>query len=934
MERKDTFYIPKNYNDPGTLLGHTYRNWAEALVVAFVLFRLINATPFILTIRIPAIVIICGLMFALFLVGIKGESVTQFLISSVKFYKKRRVLHLRRSGYIPKRERKGMDDVSEAFSEQERKEDTYEFSQDWIPVESIEYGIVKLKDGAHVMILEVEPIPFLLRSVDERLDIVAQLAAWLHIAPAEIQWRETTVKTDTSNLISSIKKATEHETDPMILKRRAELLHHVKTMTSSQTISKRFFLIYRYEGSEYDAAVSSSEEEIRQTMYHTRAMADTFFSKMGSRIISHEDETYFTAEILYQELNPKSSLKEKLSDRIHRISTDAAAAAFLRGEEEVEEDVPSFLSPRGLDFTNSGYTVIDGMFRTHLFVRSDGYRDTVTTGWFDIFTQFGTGVTVDMYSIKSDKDRSIFWAGYIQNLRSSQARDRNRGEASAVEKRSDAQVAKYIRDMMRDYDEDLYDMFIMLTITAESLADLKKKKNYIKRILRSKSYRLDDCLMHPEEALKMSLPLLCINQGIFKRGRRNILTSSLASTYMYTAFEITDPEGVPIGINTTNATLAAPNLFNSRRYANANAIVLGSSGRGKSFFLMLLAYTMRLTGRKVFLILGDKGHEWMKMTRNIGGTYVELSPGSKSCINIMAIRPKAELDLDMVEDYSDEIECLLSKKIHQLITFVQLNMKHGEMSDVEESQLSILLSSLYQSFGITEDNESIWLDKEKKIIKTMPTLGDFYEATCKNSVLSRRISQILDTYVHGDGRNMNGQTNVDLENNFVAISVSNAGKRMIAPFFFIAVDCCYDEIKQDRTENEVLIMDEVWKMMTNHNASEYVMEIYKIVRGYGGSAISATQDLDDLRASEHGYGIINNAKVKFLFGVEKQEARALGDIANLSENDRRLIVGLSRGQCLMSSNNDNIPVNILAPKEWETFFTTDAKRLRELKSKE
>lgn len=929
--RRDIYYIPKNYNTSDSFLGYPYRHWIEAAIAVILFFYLINQTPFILTIRIPATVIICGLVGLLFIVGIKGESVTEFFVSYLIFRKKKRVLHLRRNGYVEKKERKQQEKSLKkegklekvSFHEQEEMEDTYQFSQDWIPVEAIEYGIARLSNGDHVMILEIEPIPFFLRSIDERIDIIGMLASWLKVAPSHLQWRMTTEKTDASALIKEIEKATANETDALVLQRKEELLRSIRKLTGTQTVCKHYYLIYKYEGSEIDKRYSTDEDEIRHTMYVIRSEIQNVFSKMGNSLVIHEDETIFTAEFLYRELNPKSSSTEGLESRIRRITTDASVVAFLNGEdpEKIKEDVKSYLAPKGLAFTNSNYVIIDGMYRTWLYVRSDGYRSPVNSGWFDYFTHFGLGVTIDMYSEKRDHISNIRGAEVIQNLRLSQSNDKNRSRSSSERKIQEANNAQYVHDMMAEYEEDLFDVYIMITITASTLGELKRIKAKIRKELLIKSIRVSDCQMHPEEALRMSLPLLIIERKLFKKGKRNFLTSALAASYMYTAFEVSDKTGVPIGILAMNSTLASPDFFNTRKYSNANAIVLGSSGRGKTFFLMLLSYCMRLTGKKVFLILGDKGHEWKRMVHGMSGTYVELAPGAKTCINIMAIRPRVEMEADLVEDYELEAVSLLSKKIHQLITFIQLNMKKDMMDDEEESELSIVLTRLYERFGITADNDSIWENKNEKILKKMPVIGDLYEVCLQDDILASRIAPILNLYVNGDGKNMNGQTNVDLDNPFVAISVSNAGKRMLAPFFFIAVDCCYDEIKSDSAQKEVLLMDEVWKMMKNQNAAEYMMELYKIIRGYGGSAISATQDLSDLEDSEYGYGIINNSKIKFLFGVEKTEAMTLESIASLSDSDRKKIVGQERGQCMMAVNWDNVPITIIAPKEWRDIFS-------------
>ena len=434
----------------------------------------------------------------------------------------------------------------------------------------------------------------------------------------------------------------------------------------------------------------------------------------------------------------------------------------------------------------------------------------------------------------------------------------------------------------------------------------------------------------------MSLPLLEINPQIFAKGRRNMLTSTIAHSYFFTAFELYDKDGILLGINAANSSLAIVNFFNRQKYKNGNTVITGSSGMGKTYFLQQLGYAFRVNGVPVYYILPYKGFEYFKACKEIGGEFISLAPGSKACVNIMAIRPQQEVNLDMIEDDEMIDESLLSKKIHQLITFVQLCKPKEEMSDSEETQMNIVLTHLYNAFGITDDNESIWENKEKNIVKTMPIIGDMYDAFIEDNILRERVAIALRPFVEGSCVNMNAQTNVDLSNKFTIFDVSNAGKQFLPAFAFIAIDCAYDFIKADRSELCAMIMDEVWKMMINLYSAEFVMEIYKIIRGYGGIAISATQDISDFLSYEDGkYGkkIITNSKIKFLLGAEKAELEALTSCIDITEEEVVQLSKYDRGQALMVANGEKVPIYIKGTEEETAIFTTDAMTLKKLKNK-
>jgi len=821
-------------------------------------------------------------------------------------------------------------------SEEEKKDYQDLFAQSFVPVEDIRDGIIKIKKeygGDYLMIAEIEPITFMLRSPSERASIIEDMYAWLKIAPANLQFKMISAKADVSRLVHNIIKRTEDETSKKVLERRDKYIQKIKDLAVSQGLSKRFYIIFKYEGG--NLGISTDFNDIKETLYTTYNDIHYYFNRMGNSIVMHEDENLFLANLIYTGFNPKSSVNETLEDRMYRINFDYEVYYKSIGKELKEVPLDNYFAPRGLDITNENYIILDGMYCTYLFLRDDGYRHKVVSGWMENFMQFGEGVDVNMYVKKMDHSKAYEAAGRSMRNKRAEAKDNMRSDENVDLLLSGAENASYVREQMSEYNEDLYNVCIMIGIRAKTPKELEAIKNMVIKRLKARDYLVEDCYMRHDKAFMMSLPLLRINDEIFKKGRRNFLTSSLASSYMFTAFELFDDNGVLFGINAANSSLAVANIFNTQRYKNANATICGTSGMGKTFFLQELGYSLRLSDIPVYYILPYKGYEYKKACKAIGGEYISLAPGSDTCINIMAIRPQKELDADLIDDEVD-VGSLLSKKIHQIITFIQLLKPKEQMSDVEETQLNIVLTKLYEKHGIDEDNESIWLDKNKKLVKTMPIIEELYDLCMEDNILKKRIAVALRPFVQGTCTNMNGQTNVNLDNKYIIFDVSNAEKIYLAPFAFIATDCAYDAIKNDRSKSKALIMDEVWKMMLNTYCAEFVMEIYKIIRGYGGAAISATQDISDFLEFEGGvYGkkIITTSRTKFILGAEKSELEALSEVVDLDTEDLKALSKYERGQVLMVANGDKVPMFITGTDEEIEIFTTDAKVLRQIQEK-
>ena len=170
----------------------------------------------------------------------------------------------------------------------------------------------------------------------------------------------------------------------------------------------------------------------------------------------------------------------------------------------------------------------------------------------------------------------------------------------------------------------------------------------------------------------------------------------------------------------------------------------------------------------------------------IGGTYIKLAPGSSACINVMEIRPTLTPEMELIDelDYND-IDSMLAKKIQQLMIFFSLLIP--DMNNEEEQMLDEALVKTYAKFGITHDNNSIYVDQSRGEIKTMPILGDLYEIL-KENPLTTRLATIVSRFVTGSAQSFNRQTNVNLDNKYVVLDISELKGKLLPVGMMIALD--------------------------------------------------------------------------------------------------------------------------------------------------
>lgn len=182
-----------------------------------------------------------------------------------------------------------------------------------------------------------------------------------------------------------------------------------------------------------------------------------------------------------------------------------------------------------------------------------------------------------------------------------------------------------------------------------------------------------------------------------------------------------------------------------------------------------------------------------------------------------------------------------------------------------------------------------------------------------------------------------GQTNVNLDNHLTVFDISQL-KGNLKPFgMFIVIDYLMWQIRSDRTVNKALLIDELWQLISeNVSAAEYVKQIWKTIRGYGGAAIGATQDINDYFALEDGkYGkaIISASAIKILKKTAPIEAKAVRDVLDLTAAEYKQIMRLGQSQGLICADNVRMTVDFIATsfERWNiTTHKDDLARLKEV----
>ena len=812
-----------------------------------------------------------------------------------------------------------------------KKAERLEFVQDYIPLKEIRNGIVETTDGRFIKILEIEPINFLLRSDEEQWGIISTFASWLKISPMRLQFKSVTRKADSDKYVAGLEADIEKDGVAACRELGKGTIRFIREEGSREALSRRFFLIFQYEAARRQS--DTDYGEVYAALQTVAQNARTYFAQCGNSIVQPRDEDTFVAEILYMYFNRRSCVDDPFQSRLNRVVVDAMAAKKrVIGVDPVPKiRAANFVAPRGLDLKHVGYIIMDGMYYTYLYIRKNGFPQRVRGGWMSALINAGEGVDVDLHLRREIRGKTIDRVAQRIRLNRTKLRELQDTSTDYEELAGSIQAGYYIKQGLSSRNEDLFYMSVLITVSAPTYEELLWRKQQMSDLMKSMDIQVGDCLFQQEAALKSTMPFLYIDPSLERKSKRNVLTSGAASTYMFTSFELSDDNGILLGLNRHNNSLCIVDPFNTKVNKNANFTICGTSGAGKTFTMQVMALRMRMRGIQCYILAPLKGHEFKRACHKIGGSYIKLAPGSNACINVMEIRPTLTPEMELIDalDYTD-VDSMLAKKIQQLMIFFSLLIP--DMSNEEEQMLDEALVKTYGQFGITHDNSSIYADPGKSFVKTMPILGDLYE-NLKENPLTTRLATIVSRFVTGSAQSFNRQTNVNLDNKYIVLDISELKGKLLPVGMMIALDYVWDQIKADRTKKKMVFIDEIWKLIggsANKQAAEFCLEVFKIIRGFGGGALAATQDLSDFFSLEDGrYGraILNNSKTKIILNLEPDEAEYVKDVLKLTRTEIRSITQFERGEALISSNSNKVPVIIKASKEEQQMITTDRAEL-------
>jgi GTPase SAR1 family protein len=791
--------------------------------------------------------------------------------------------------------------------------------------------------GETVMLMEITPTNFRLKSVEEQESIVSLYHELFKVIKSPFQIITLALKADTSAHAAYMRKCASKKQDADFTRQIEEYNEFVKMIATKDAVSRRFLLAVSYPKTQGNTA-----EAARSWLLERRHLITEALARCGNDVVQHGHPEYFTANVLYQLLNRATSEHQELPGSVNRMHgirrqekkqpskvTRDKSRIQLGADSDMEELVSPYLDlcyPIALDATHMDRIVCgDSHVSCYLITN---YPYVVSAAWLSDVVSAGEGIELSLFFFPQNKAAVIkeltHYLGYTKYKLG-----KGETQADSADHESAYSHSIYIRKQLAEGDE-LWHLHIMLRVYAKDTEELHQRCVHLETTLAGKDLFFTKLNLRHAEAFVSSLPLCKLAETFKENSARNVLASDLASIYPFVAYELSDPEGVFFGINLFNQSPVILDIFNSRKYNNANMVVLGSSGSGKTYSTQVLAHRLFLQNIPLFMICPLKGFEYKRMCENLGGQFIRIAPGSKHTINIMDIR---------LSTNDNAGESLLAAKLQKLQIFFSLMFPGTGQKTMQI--LDDVFLAVYAKYGITKENETVFEPVQgvsfKPKLRPMPLLGDVYDELQKRPD-TKELAILLKPYVSGSLNYFNGRTNVDLDSGYVVADISDVSGDSIALAMFMALDMFWDRIKEDPAQKKAIILDEVWRLIGaggNALTATYVLEIFKTIRGFGGAGIAATQDIKDFLAldgGKYGRGIINSSSLKLILKVEDYESEDITGILRLSEEEQRRITKANRGQGLLLAASNHVALHVAASQDEHRLITTDRKDLESMRA--
>jgi len=464
-----------------------------------------------------------------------------------------------------------------------------------------------------------------------------------------------------------------------------------------------------------------------------------------------------------------------------------------------------------------------------------------------------------------------------------------------------------LRDKLIQGTEKFFKFSLYITIYGDSLKEINEIENEITSLLDARMINTKIALFQQAEGLNSTFPL-----GEDKLFITNSMNSApLSTSFPFVSSTLTSNKGILYGINRHNNSLV---LFDRFSLENANMVIFGKAGGGKSYSVKLEILRSLMFGTDVIVI--DPENEYQYLAETVGGAYFKISLTSPHHINPFDLtRPGPE----------EKPEDILRGNIIELTGLLKIIF--GKLTAEEESILDKALVETYASRDITPQSDFNLI--------TPPLLSDL-KTILEGMEGGESMAKKLGKYTEGSFAGfLNQPTNIDIKDkNLVVFSIRDMEEELRPIAMYVILHYIWNLIRSE-LKKRLLIVDEAWWLMKYEEGGSFLHGIAKRCRKYYLGLTTITQDIPDFMESAYGKPIITNSSLQMLFKQSPATIDVVKKTFNLTDEEKYLLLESEVGEGIFFAGLKHVAIKVVASYTEDQIITSNPEQLLQIeKAKE
>jgi conjugal transfer ATP-binding protein TraC len=764
-------------------------------------------------------------------------------------------------------------------------------TQKFIEISDIVDNVVLFTSGNACSVIEVQATNFTLLSEEEQNAKILAYASLINSLSFPIQIFIRSKKIDISSYLKlledEVNKSQSEILKDQINQYKAFIQELVKI---NEVLDKKFYISLSYSpleggmGLNRDNLYKSAKAKLATKIESMQAMLHRI--NLPARTLGKEELTKLFSEIYNG--NPED---------VNEATSKTASSTMTiqkRGTSLADKIAPPSVE---IDFN---FIRVGGRYYKTFFIV--GYPRYVSANWMSPVIDFSHSLNISIFiyptssaDVLSDLRRKT------AELEATIASQLDQGLVVDAKVQAALEDALGLTEELAKGVERFYQMSLYITLYSESLPELEQASKRLESTFSSLLILPKLATLQMEEGFKSSIPYSTDNLFI----TRNMDTTAISSTFPFTSATLTQDKGIMYGLNQQNGSLI---IFDRFSLENANEVVFGKSGSGKSFLIKLEAMRQFMFGTEIIII--DPEGEYESITKTFGGEYVSFTTDSPIKINPfdlsgMYVEGENELGLKILS-------------LHGLLKIVL-----GELDATHDAILDRALVETYRQKGITTDPAT---QKNQP-----PLMEDLYKVLLgMEDQTAGELALRLEKFIKGSLSGLfNQQSNFDIKNPFTSFSVKALEDELRPIAMHIILDFVWTKVRKS-LKKRLLILDEAWYLTKYEDSASFVYGIAKRARKYYLALTTATQDVQDFLSTDYGKAILSNSSIQILLKQSPTEIDTVSRVFYLSQGEKDLLTSVGVGEGLFFAGQNHVVVKITAAPYEQKLATSNPREVLEM----